>query len=158
LKEMQLDVDTKEIIRDISASDLRSIEKVVLTLEWILRERLPAEMEDSNLQDLAGKAKLFIKTQVSMREYEDALEEARVIFKTSSDPESFNCLLAISYYSYIDDEYLYDQRMRKILLDKTAEVGIKPSRVAVLYRRWNRMTGGSEDLFNRIAGVSRHVK
>jgi hypothetical protein len=151
MKEIKLYADTKEIIRNIFESDLRSVEKVFLALEWIFREKLPIEIEDMNIKVFIEEAKSLLEAKAFLGEYQNALQEVREIFGTDSDSEAFILLMALSYFSYIDDEYVYNRDERKRLLSRTKELCIEPSKVERLYRKWNRITGGSERLFNKIA-------
>jgi hypothetical protein len=148
---MKLHADTREIIRNIFESDLQSVEKVFLTLEWIFREKLPIEIEDISIKGFIEEAKSLLEAKAFLGEYQNALKEVRGIFGTDSDSEAFILLMALSYFSYIDDEYVYNRDERKRLLSKTKELCIEPSKVERLYRKWNRITGGSERLFNKIA-------
>jgi hypothetical protein len=149
VKDGHLDPEIQEMIQNILDSNLRPLEKVFLILEWIFRNELPTEYENVNLAEFAKEAESFLRNKVHS-DLSIAYNEAREIFKTKSDNETFLLLLSLSYHSYIDNEFVYDRVGRKGLLAKTTELGFEPSKVENLYRRWNRVAGTSDDLFNKI--------
>lgn len=150
MKKLSLTREIREMIHDILLSDVRPIEKAFLVFEWILREKMPKELFDMSLNEFAEKARAFLDNEVALDLRLVALKEAKEIFGTSSDAESFLTLAALSYYSYIDDEFVYERATRNELLAKIPELGISLSRVQDLIKKWNRIAGTSDDLFNRI--------
>jgi hypothetical protein len=138
------------MIRDILLSDVRPVEKAVLVFEWILREKMPQELFALNLSRFAESATDFFSNEATLDLRQAALREVKEIFGTSSDSESFLILAALSYYSYIDDEFVYERAARGRLLAKIPELGISLSRFHDIIKKWNRIAGSSDDLFNRI--------
>jgi hypothetical protein len=149
-KKMPLTQETAEMIDDILNSHMRSVEKLFLIVEWILREKIPYEFSEIDIKDFKDKAESIIAGKVSSNLFKRALKEAQEIFRTKDEQETFLMLMALSYYSYIDNEFLYDTVTRNELLSKLSELGLSPSRIKNLNNKWVRIVGSSEDLFNRI--------
>jgi hypothetical protein len=149
-KKMPLTQVTAEMIDDILNSHMRSVEKLFLIIEWILREKIPCEFSQIDMKEFKDKAKSIIAGKISLNLFKRALKEAQEIFRTKDEQETFLTLLALSYYSYIDNEFLYDTVTRNELLLKLSDLGISPSRIKNLNNKWVRIAGSSKDLFNRI--------
>jgi hypothetical protein len=149
-KKTPLTREIREMIQDILASDLRPVEKAFFVFEWILREEKPNELAGKNLNEFADKARAFLENNVATNLRQTALKEAQEILGTRSDAESFHALAALSYYSYIDDEFVYDRISRKELLAKISELGVDLSKIENLHKRWTRIAGTSGDLFNKV--------
>jgi hypothetical protein len=138
------------MIKDILSSDLRPIEKLVLTIEWFLREQKPTELYENRLVDLQREVNAFVKKQVPSSLRRTAFKEAAEIFKIKDVAKISPLLIALSYYSYMDNEFVYDDNTRKELLSKLSELGLSSSKIQHLNDRWIRIVGSSEELFNRI--------
>jgi hypothetical protein len=147
---MSLSNEIMDMIKDILNSDLRPLEKLVLTIEWFLREQKPYELYENKLVDLQREVDAFVKEQVPSSLRRTAFKEAAEIFKIKDGDKISSLLIALSYYSYMDDEFVYDDNTRKELLSKLPELGFSSSEIQHLNDRWIRIIGSSEELFNRI--------
>jgi hypothetical protein len=150
VKKLFLTPEIEEMVHVIILSDLRPVEKAVLISEWILREVVPGELFDMNLNEFLKKIRTFLNNEVPSDLREIALKEAKELFGTESDSESFVIVAALSYYSYVNDEFVYDRAPRDELLAKISELGLNLTRVKSLYKKFSRIAGTSSDLFNRV--------
>lgn len=137
------------MIKDILSSDLRPIEKMVLTIEWFLREQKPCELYDKRLVDIQREVDTVVEKQMPPSLIRMAFKDAKEIFKINDDAEISPLLVALSFYSYVDNEFAYDYNTRRELLLKLSELGFSSSRFQRLNDKWNRIVGSSEALFNR---------
>lgn len=92
----------------------------------------------------------FVKKQVPSSLRRKAFKEAAEIFKIKDVAKISPLLIALSYYSYMNNEFVYDDNTRKELLSKLLELGFSSSKIQHLNDRWIRIVGSSEELFNRI--------
>ena len=147
---ISLSDETMDMIKVVLNSNLRPIEKLFLTLEWFLREQKPYELSGTKLIDLQRKAEALVKNQVPSGLKREAFEEATKIFQVEGDKELFSLLTALSYYSYIANEVVYDHDARKQLLSKLSELGFSLFEIHHLNAKWTKVAGSSEELFNKI--------
>jgi hypothetical protein len=139
-----------EIFDDIITSNLRPVEKLFLMLEWFLREKKPMDLLGLDLKEISEKADIFVDRRVPVNVRKSALEEAQEILHTRDDQDSFTALFGLSYYSYVNDEFLYSSSVRNELISKIAEIDISPFRIRRLYSKWEKIVGNSGELFNKI--------
>ena len=139
-----------EMIKDIKSSNLRPTEKVFLIIEWILREHKPYELQRISLNEKRDKIRSSLKRHLSSKIRKSALEKVKSNFDISDDEKALSLLIALAYFSYIDNEFVHDRVMRKEMLSKETEVGFSPSEIELLYEKWIELFGTPEDLFNRI--------
>jgi len=147
---ISLSDETMDMLKVILKSNLRPIEKLFLTIEWFFRERKPYELFGARLIDLQRKAKTLMKNQIPSDLRREAFKEAAEIFQIEGEKKLFSLLFALSYYSYIVNEVVYDHDARKELLSKLLELGFRPSQIHNLSTRWTEVTGSPEELFNKI--------
>ena len=138
------------MIRDILDSHMPSIEKLFLSIEWCLREQKPYELYETTLIDIEKKAKAIVDNLVPLKLRKAALRESKEIFKTKDYEKLFSILTALSYYTYISDEFVYDQNSRTKLLSKISELGFELSEIERLNVKWTHVAGSPEELFNKI--------
>lgn len=141
---------TAEIFGDILGSNLRPVEKLFLTLEWFLREKKPMELLGEDLKEISENAQAFVDQRIPVDLCQAAIKEAQEMLRTRNEQETFSTLLGLSYYSYVNDEFVYSHNMRKELISKIVEIGISPSRIQSLNNKWEKIAGSSEELFNKI--------
>jgi len=139
-----------EMIRDIKSSNLGPTEKAFLIIEWNLREHRPYELHGMSLNKVGEKIRSSLKRHLSSRIRKSALEKLKSTFNISDDEKALSLLIALAYFSYIDNEIVHDHVMRKEMLSKEIEVGFSPSEIELLYKKWTEIFGTSEDLFNKI--------
>lgn len=139
-----------EMIKDILNSDLRPIEKLFLTIEWLLREQKPYEFYEIKFTDIKKNVEALIENQVSLGLKRAALEEGREIFQIEDQPKLFLLLTVLAYYSYITNEFVHDHEGRKELLLKLSETGFSLMEINRLNAKWIKVAGSSEELFNKI--------
>jgi len=149
-KKIHVSEATTGMVEDILGSNLRPVEKLFLSLEWFLREESPFELLGDDLKNVRENAHTFMRRKIPADLCLTALKEAQDIFHANDEQEAFSALLGLSYYSYVDNEFVYDHKTKKGLLSKLVEVGISPSKIKSLNSKWKRITGSSEDLFNKI--------
>lgn len=141
---------TPTIFDDIIGSNLRPVEKLFLTLEWFLREKKPMELISEDLKEVREKAYDFVSQRIPVTLRKSAIRGAQDFLRNSNEQETFSALLGLSYYSYVNDEFVYSNRLRDELLSKTVEIDISPSKIRNLYNKWEKASGNTEVLFNKI--------
>lgn len=147
---MSLSNGTIDMIRVILSSNLRPIEKLFLTIEWFLREQKPYELYRTKLIELERKGEILVKNQMPSDLRQMALKEGAEIFQTRSNKKLLALLMALSYYSYIANEVVYDHGAREELMAKILELGFRQSEIRRLNDKWTKVAGSSEELFNKI--------
>lgn len=147
---ISLSTETMDMIKAILDSNLRPIEKLFLTIEWFLREQKPYELCGTKLISLQRKVEAFVKNQVPSDLMRGAFKEATEVFQIEGDRKLFSLFTALSYYSYIVNEVVYDHDIRRELLSKLQELGFSSSEIYDLNAKWVKFIGSSEELFNKI--------
>jgi hypothetical protein len=147
---MTLSNEITDMIKVVLGSNLRAIEKLFLTIEWILRERGPYEFYEIRFMDMQRKIETLIESHLPSNLKRIAFKEAAEIFQINDENKLLSILIALSYVSYITNETEYDRNARKELLSKLSELGFSISEIRRLSDKWSKVSGSSEDLFNRV--------
>jgi len=139
-----------QMIEDIKSSKLGSTEKTFLVIEWILREYTPYELQKIRLDKLKKEIESSLKSYLPTKTRKLALKKIGHTFNVSDDEKALSLLIGLAYFSYIDNEFVYDKVMRKEMLSKETRVGFSPSEIELLYEKWAEVFGTAEELFNKV--------
>lgn len=148
-EERELEIAT-EVIEHIKASHLRSAEKVLLSVEWILREYSPIGLHDMEPSTIRKTIEKCLQRFFTLNFIKSALNKVEKAFDILGDEKVFTFLIALAYFLYIDDEFVYDKEMRKEMLSKEKELGLSVSEVEDFYAKWTTTFGDPAVLFERI--------
>jgi hypothetical protein len=140
----------QEMIEDIRDSKLGSAEKTFLVIEWILRKYTPYELQKIRLDKLKIEIESSLENSLPAKTRRLALKKIGQTFNISDEKKSLSLLIGLAYFSYIDNEFVYDKVMRKEMLSKETQVGFSPSEIELLYEKWSEVFGTAEELFNKI--------
>jgi hypothetical protein len=138
------------IFKDIIQSKLTPAEKAFLISEWILRRRKPYELATIKLADVLNEAEEFILRQLPPGFLTNALNQLRTLLRIKNQKPLFPLVIALAYYSYVHSEFIYDRETRRRLLSKISELGYKVQEVEKYYRKWTRVMGDDEVIFNKM--------
>lgn len=139
-----------EMIEDIKVSRLRSAEKMLLSIEWILREYRPIELHDMEPNIIRKTVEQCLQRFFTLNFIKSVLNKVESVFGIPGDEKVFTFLIALAYFLYINDEFVYDKEMRKEMLSKEKALGLSVSEVEDFYARWTTTFGDPVFLFERI--------
>jgi len=140
-----------EMIEDIKKSDFGSAEKVLLSIEWILREYRPYELYNMKPAAIRKIIEQCLQHNLTSNLIKSALDKVRETFEIQGDEKALTLLIALAYFLYIDNEFVYDKEMREEMLSKERELGFPVSEVERHYEKWKTAFGDPADLFQRLS-------
>src|SRR4030043_886332 len=107
-----------DVIKKIVGSKLGDTEKLLLAIEWILREYTVYDLFEMSPAEMKRVVKLRLENFFADDYINSTLTLAKKTVNLSKDKNALIFLIALAYFLYIDDEFVYDVVTREQLFSK----------------------------------------
>jgi hypothetical protein len=141
--------NASDLVPRIAGSSLGCAEKTLFVIEWILRDyKVYAlfEMKPKEIRHILGRR---LKECFSDDFMTSTMSEIRTALSPVGNADPFDFVVALAYFLYVDDEFVYDTSTREWLLSKEKSFGFSVSEVQTLLANWTKVFGNPTTLFER---------
>ena len=128
------------IIKSIKLAKLNAAQQGLLITEWILREYSTYELFDMTPTDIINVIKEGLNNLMA-EDLPSTFSQVSQAFPSIEENRMYHFVVALAYFLYINDEFVYDYKTRDVLLSKEEDFGLSVSQVRAALKSWKKKFG-----------------